>query len=455
MKSVIIVGAGWYGCHISIALKKLNYEVVVVEQNEAILSQISGNFGVRIHAGPHYPRSKKTRESCQNAFHQFITAYPELVVQHDYSRYALGALDADQYSSKISLEEFRAVCNEVPNVKQIEIDSAVYHDLLGAWDVHEPSIVVGDLLRSRFKPYLMAAGVTVVCNFQAQSIEHVLGSMQIMSTIGQVIRGDYIINATGYQSFSPLRHDLPFKIEVIYQPCLALLYQDLKATERPFSFTVMDGLFPSLIPYCDSEKDTLVDDITCRKYILYHCKYHIMGSFITHKEASELLAKLDDQFIESSVKQASETEINRFWPEFEHRFQYIGWKGSVLAKLKTEKDFRSAITFEKDNVIHVIPGKISNIFDAEREVVALLSEENIVNHDGYSCMRHGILDGSMTEITEIPELNAKSIYNLQTYNDLAHPKNEALTAPKSHSFWKTSPTQVASAACSTSMLKPP
>lgn len=454
MKSVIIVGGGWYGCHIAIALKKLNYEVVILEQNDEILSQISGNFGIRIHAGPHYPRSKKTRESCQNAFHQFIAAYPELVVQHDYSRYALGTLDTEQHSAKISLEEFRAVCNEVPNVKNIEIDSASYHDLLGAWDVYEPSIVVGDLLRSRFKPYLVGAGVTVVCNFQVQSIEQVLDSMQIMSDTGQIIRGDYIINATGYQSFSPSRLDLPFKIEVIYQPCLALLYQDLKATERPFSFTVMDGLFPSLIPYCDSEKDTLVDEITCRKYILYHCKYHIMGSFITHKEASQLLAKLDDQFIESSIKPASEAEINRFWPEFEHRFQYIGWKGSVLAKLKTEKDFRSAITFEKDNVIHVIPGKISNIFDAEREVVALLSQENILKHDGYSYMKHGVLDSSMTEITEIPELNAKSIYNLQTYNDLVQHINEVLSAPKLHSFWKTLPNQVSSEACSTSMLKP-
>lgn len=453
MKSVIIVGAGWYGCHISIALKKLNYDVVVLEQNEEILSQISGNFGVRIHAGPHYPRSKKTRESCQKAFHQFIAAYPELVVQHDYSRYALGGLDADQHSAKISLEEFQTVCDEVPNVKKIEIDSAVYHDLLGAWDVNEPSIVVGDLLRSKFKQYLMEAGVTVICNFEAQSIEQVLGSMQIMNKIGQVIRGDYIINATGYQSFSPLRYNLPFKIEVIYQPCLVLLYQDLKATERPFSFTVMDGLFPSLIPYCDLEKDTLGDEITGRKYILYHCKYHIMGSFITHTEAAELLAKLDDQFVGSSVKPASETEINRFWPEFEHRFQYIGWKGAVLAKLKTEKDFRSAITFEKDHVIHVIPGKISNIFDAEREVVALLSEENILKQDGYRCMRHGILDSSMAEITEIPELNAKSIYNLQTYNELVHPKNEVLSAPKLHSFWKTSPTQIASEACSTSILK--
>ena len=57
--------------------------------------------------------------------------------------------------------------------------------------------------------------------------------------------------------------------------------------------------------------------------------------------------KFDDNFVAKKIKKPSEQEAARFWPEFTDRFEYDGWHGQVLAKLKTKSEFRSAVTFEK------------------------------------------------------------------------------------------------------------
>ena len=65
-KKVIIVGGGWYGAHLALALKKAEYDVEIFEKNDDIFKAVSGNFGIRLHKGPHYPRSPETRKTCNS-----------------------------------------------------------------------------------------------------------------------------------------------------------------------------------------------------------------------------------------------------------------------------------------------------------------------------------------------------------------------------------------------------
>ena len=82
---IYIIGSGWYGCHIALVLAKLGYEVTILEKNKDIFQGTSGQFGIRLHEGPHYPRSKLTRESCRRNGEEFKQCYPELVIPHCYS----------------------------------------------------------------------------------------------------------------------------------------------------------------------------------------------------------------------------------------------------------------------------------------------------------------------------------------------------------------------------------
>ena len=169
------------------------------------------------------------------------------------------------------------------------------------------------------------------------------------------------------------------------------------------------------MPYDDRTEEE--EDLN-RKYIMTHGKWTIMGSFKTSTEARVLLDSLDDYFIKDKIRTQCEAEMKKFWPKFDNRFKYIGWKGAVVAKLKTNKEFRSAITFEKDGVIHIIPGKVSNIFDAGYEVLALIEKRNILHSGNYRYVKEGELDRSMNEIQEKPDPHLRNTCNLQTYQEL-------------------------------------
>src|SRR3990167_5616207 len=154
---IAIIGAGLYGCHLALSLQKQGHAITLFEKNTDIFQQISGKFGIRLHLGPHYPRSASTRENCKKGFDEFKRYYPELIIEHDYSIYGLGELDADNLRSKIDQELFESVCKESDTALFINTEAWGYKHLLSAATMDEPSIVLGETLRKHFKVYLEEA----------------------------------------------------------------------------------------------------------------------------------------------------------------------------------------------------------------------------------------------------------------------------------------------------------
>jgi hypothetical protein len=404
-----IVGAGWYGCHLALELKKAGHDVVLYEKNDKIFSQISGEFGIRLHAGPHYPRSEETRKSCKRGLEEFKLRYPDLIIPHEYSIYALGKRDADGNPSKVNEEQFKKVCEESESCRFLDPDLLGYTNLITAATIDEPSIALGSRLRVAFEGYLKEARVEVVYNYDVEKIEN-KGSEVFIGDKDSSRAFDKVINTTSYQSLVPNSDDFPFDMDVIYQPCLALVYKDKKPGVLPFSFIVMDGWFPCLMPIWDDSAD--------RKYILTHGSYTIMGTYGNPAVAKEVLANINDELVKNTIKPLSEHEMGCFWPGFSDRFEYVGWKGAVLAKIKTKSEFRSAITYEKDNIIQIIPGKVSNIFDVEREVKLLLKQENVLWSKDYLFVQNGVLDQGLAEIMEKPSRDEPNTGNLHTLDQL-------------------------------------
>jgi len=412
-QKIAIIGAGWYGCHLALTLQKAGHDVTLFEKNADIFSGISGEFGIRLHTGLHYPRSQETRNDCQRGFKEFIHEYPELVIDHEYSVYGLGAEDADGNAPKVNEEEFKKVSMELTDSQTLG-DLSHYKGLLTATDIVEPSIVIGSRLRETFRKYLRDAGVTIRCNYGVNDIGP--PPHAYISNGSSTESFDKVINTTSYQSLVPERVDFPFEMEVTYQPCLALIYEDTRPGEKPISFIVMDGWFPCMMPCIDNFE---TEKLTTRKYILTHGKWTIMASKETPQEAYQILNEVNDDFINKSIKPFSEGEMNRFWPEFGERFRYVGWKGQVLAKLKTRKEFRSALTYEQDGTIYVFPGKISNVFDVEREVKSLLLNDDFVLTNGrYRYVPEGVLEHSREEIAQKPVFGEPNTTMLQTFAEL-------------------------------------
>lgn len=408
-----IIGAGWYGCHIALVLKKAGHDVMIFEKNDDLFKGVSGNFGIRLHKGPHYPRSHATRESCRESFVQFCETYPDLVVEHEFSIYALGKEDALGQPSKVTAEQFKEVCYESNECQALNLETTEFKELDFAAKLDEPSIVLGARLREAFRQKLIDAKIPVLCNLPVKSIQR--QSDKTIVVTGDAVHRvfDKVINTTGYQSFIPdgLKNNFPVNMEAVFQPCLALCYQDKKPMSKPISFIVMDGWFPCLMPYVDEAPYK-------NRYIMTHGNYTIMGSYDTPQQAHKVLNELTDDFVLTKIKANAEREMCRFWPSFLGRFTYVGWKGSVLVKLKTQREFRSAVTFEHDNVIYAIPGKVSNIFNAAQEVVALIENQQCLDERGVRFMRNGVLDRARIEIEEKPGLGEANTCTLNTYEDL-------------------------------------
>ena len=235
-----------------------------------------------------------------------------------------------------------------------------------------------------------------------------------------LLDADFVVNATGYQSLTPnlTVEARPLGFDVVYQACIAFRYEDTAPGEGPLSFIVMDGWFPCLMPNiddgpvaCDQQPRengyskgqphsaeagsiSRLSSPSRRHYILTHGSYTILGSFPRPEQAQHLLdcvfspspssspssPPCESAFTNAShpisqLRTAAETEICRFWPLFRGRFQYRGCQGSVLAKLRTECEFRSSFVFAQDRIIYVFPGKISNVFRACDDVVSLIAAE--------------------------------------------------------------------------------
>ncbi|WP_010597021.1 hypothetical protein [Rickettsiella massiliensis] len=295
-----------------------------------------------------------------------------------YSVYGLGIIDANGNPSKVGKEEFDSVCKEFESYKEIQPDEWGYNNLSFAVDIEEPSLVLGEPLRHFFIKKLEEAGVRLLREFDVIKVKKRIDNKLVVSGKSGKINNNqrfvfnYVINTTSYQTLIPDPRGLSLKMEIVYQSCLALMYE---YTERPlpnlpFSFIVMDGWFPCLMPYDDRTNKNEIFS----KYIMTHGKWTTMGSYKTADEAKNHLHSIGDEFIAQHVKPNCEKEMERFWPGFKQKFIYIEWIGTVLAKIKTDKEFRSAVIFQnkKNKMIYVIPGKVSNIFDAGEEVLSLV-----------------------------------------------------------------------------------
>ncbi|KAI8062526.1 hypothetical protein BC940DRAFT_308467 [Gongronella butleri] len=356
-KRIAVIGGGWYGCHIASVLNKHGHDITLYEKEAALFKGVSGSYGIRIHIGPHYPRSPITRRDCLAGYHRFVAEYPELIIDHDFSYYGLGLEDVDGIKPRIGKAAFEQVCKECPGFGEVDLRGTDFQRIEALYSVIEPSLkmeIVGD----HFQQLFDRKEIRTVLNHPIETIHN--------KTIDG-IRYDHIINCTYFKALLPKQ--IPLDIEIVYQPCLTLFYQDRVANTKPFSFTVMDGWYPCIMPYENAWKSP-----NNRTYVLYHAKYTILGTFDTVAQAQNVLDNMTDNDVQGK-RPLFEKDIHRYYPTFADRFVHVGYNTGIATKIKSQSEFRSAIVFaDDDEVIHVFSGKVNNIFAAADRVVKLVSK---------------------------------------------------------------------------------
>jgi len=135
-----VLGGGFYGCHIAKILLQDGYDVEVHEIKEDIFCGASGKIPARLHEGFHYPRSKRTRDACQQHLPEFMAHYSAYTREVDLNLYAIAEgssmVDYPQYVDTLRGEVlFTEVDPEPYGLIHVEGALATYER-----HIHIPSI---------------------------------------------------------------------------------------------------------------------------------------------------------------------------------------------------------------------------------------------------------------------------------------------------------------------------
>ncbi len=104
----VVIGGGFFGCTVSLYLKKYLKSVLIVEKEADLFQRASYVNQARVHHGYHYPRSLLTAARSQVNFYNFVSDYQDCIVSSFDNYYAVSS-----YFSKVNARQFKTFCQRV------------------------------------------------------------------------------------------------------------------------------------------------------------------------------------------------------------------------------------------------------------------------------------------------------------------------------------------------------
>src|SRR3954464_15858950 len=104
----VVIGGGFYGARIALALRAEGDDVTLIEREAALLTGASLKNQARVHQGYHYPRSILTASPSRQNYERFRADYADATYETFDHYYAI-ARDA----SKTTASQFLQFCSRV------------------------------------------------------------------------------------------------------------------------------------------------------------------------------------------------------------------------------------------------------------------------------------------------------------------------------------------------------
>ncbi|MHA1949709.1 MAG: FAD-dependent oxidoreductase [Candidatus Thorarchaeota archaeon] len=316
----IVIGAGWFGCHIA---KHLQCEII--EKNDNIFQGTSGHNQNRLHLGFHYPRSYQTRICAKEGYRKFLDTYGYLCETIKDNIYAIANKESFMdFETYLCVLDGSGLDYEIVNPEHYGLTNVT-----GAIKCKE-MLIRNDLAEKYFTKEL---GDLLTTNKEI--------SKDDMS------RDRVYINCTSQMFCHNEQWDMS------YEPCIMFNYE--AKTKHP-AVTIMDGPLCTIYP----KKDNI--------YTLYSVNHSPLGE----KDHPSVARMISNQYdLEEKQKEFEEQVVN-YIPEFHKHFKHCGYELSMRVSITDNTDKRVPEVCRVDNVIHVLPSKIDNIFHAVKEVEKLL-----------------------------------------------------------------------------------
>jgi glycine/D-amino acid oxidase-like deaminating enzyme len=354
----IIIGGGFYGAIIALYLVRQRglKQVLLVEQEKALLTRASYNNQARVHNGYHYPRSFTTAFRSRVNLPRFVADFPDAVKTDFTKLYAIA-----RRNSKVTANQFERFCKEIG--AKIELAAPSLQALFDSHFIERVFLVeeyVFDAAKLAYwaKTELEREGVHVRLETRAKQIstnqeQQLKTVIQHQQSKEEEVTSRYVFNCT-YSGLNQLSGNFPgtqtrLKHEITEMALLKMpkLLQDL-------GITVMDGPFFSLMPFPARSLHTLS-----------HVRYtpHLAWQDDPIIDPYQKLIEYDCQTrVERMIR-----DVSRFVPEV-RKASYVDSLYEVKTVLvKNESDDGRPILFEKHPELpgcySILGGKIDNIYD--------------------------------------------------------------------------------------------
>lgn len=105
--SLAVIGGGFYGARIAVALARLGLRVVLLEREAGLMRRASFVNQARLHNGYHYPRAPRTGASARRNFGRFLEEYRFAIRRDVQMVYAIAR------QSLVSPDQFVWFCDEI------------------------------------------------------------------------------------------------------------------------------------------------------------------------------------------------------------------------------------------------------------------------------------------------------------------------------------------------------
>lgn len=324
---IAIIGAGWFGCHLGMALRR-EFDVTIFEKESDVFQGASGANQNRLHQGFHYPRSAATRDYAQLGYQQFLDAYGFLCESIEHNLYAI--------AKHVSLMDFRT-----------------YLAVMDSQNLEYKVVRASDYGLTNVEGCICCPEMLIRNDKAAEWFFEQLGGVLVLNhefMYDDMGDFDVTINCSS-QCFAP--HP---EWNLVYEPCVMLDYALIGewADSGPRAVTIMDGPLCTIYPKWDG------------LYTVYSVEHSSLGQCESVDEVNRL-------FDEHPIQQGRfETLVDRYMPWFRYIFAYAGERRSVRVTFGDAARSRVPHVKQTGGIIQVLPCKIDNIFEAEREVRRLL-----------------------------------------------------------------------------------
>ncbi|GGY49441.1 FAD-dependent oxidoreductase [Parvularcula lutaonensis] len=247
--SALVIGGGFFGCAIAVALSRHLDRVVLVEREGELLRRASYVNQARVHTGYHYPRSFQTAASSRLNQRRFTELFEEAVDRRFTKLYAIA-----RSGSRVAPAYFRRFCEhlDLPLREASDADRELFDPRLIA-EVYQCEEFAFDanVLRKRMTQELDESGVVTITGAEVLGVTQGADRMAHVRYAGAAgedeISADWVFNTT-YANLNAIR-GLSIGSATLRHQLTEVCLTQVPESVAGLGITVMDGPFFSVMPF--------------------------------------------------------------------------------------------------------------------------------------------------------------------------------------------------------------